>query len=221
MNHTLMHWISKLIPPLTPTQAFSKAARLGRWPHMIALLKQHSELAFTWRGYDPYEQESFSAMALASRVGMPTLVRVLLQAGASADDVDERGDSPLHQISLRAHRFSEMTDYQLGPHSLCALVLIQHGASINRPNVLGFTPLALCAMERQRWLLLKDHSKTRSLERLMLILAEHGANPRFGQDGRKASEFIDADFLDRLICLREKRIHLSAFAKQKSQEARS
>ena len=80
-----------------------------------------------------HEAAKRSRLSTAAYWGLGSVVRDLLREGASPDELDEHGDSPLHRAVRNGHA-----------ETLAAL--LEHGAQVNRPNKDGLTALHWAAM---------------------------------------------------------------------------
>lgn len=104
-------------------------------------------------GYSPKLRDArgIPALSHAVRSQFPDVVRLLIDAGASVDDVSsDRGYSPL------------MDAAQKGDEVMCR-ILLEAGAAVNLASKDGQTALILCA--------------GRGDERISTLLFEHGADP--------------------------------------------
>ena len=70
-------------------------------------------------------------------LGDPAGIRLLIEAGANIDTVDDEGNTPLH--SAVTARQADAVEF-----------LIQRGAEVNRRNRAGFTPLELAKLDGYR-----------------------------------------------------------------------
>jgi len=79
-----------------------------------------------------------TALMIASALGFPEIVALLLEHGAETNAQDERGTNALHAVGQFAFRSAETARAQR-----IIELLLKHGADVNAMNVAGQTPLLL------------------------------------------------------------------------------
>lgn len=104
---------------------------------MIAILLENGA------SVDSRDEASYQPLHFASRSGSCEAVRLLLLAGARIDCVGNDGLQPLHHTA------------QFCDSSGLAILLVNHGASINAMTQFGYTPLEL-ACESGHFLVVQD-----------------------------------------------------------------
>lgn len=190
--------------------AFAAAADSGHWDLLMRLALQRPDIAFAWRRLDPIERIPISLLDLSCRVGLPKLTALLLDLGAEPDAPDAVGNTPLHQLSARAHRSADLD--RPFAYFRCAAALASHGARMDAPNAEGLTPAALCARARFRWISMQEPQKAAAHHALLMELGALGADFFSGHPGFRASDYLEAASLFRAVSRSEALALSSSFS---------
>lgn len=140
--------------------AFLRAAAEGVADSVSRMLEQTPDLL------DARDAEGRTALWLACRAGQEQVVRLLVKRGSDVDASDRGGSTPLHAVALFDRSVVVaplLKEAPPGGPTAVGLVaplvpnadkqrgaiagfLIAHGARVNTPNSLGFTPLHIAAL---------------------------------------------------------------------------
>lgn len=102
------------------------AARMGRLDILAALISAGA-------GVEGLDREHLTGLRKCARLGLLASCKALIEAGASISEVDDTGDSLMHNCCARGRKgpsFRELAQY-----------LAQRGAAINARNERGETPM--------------------------------------------------------------------------------
>ena len=154
--------VADVLLAANPELGVLEAAAVGRADRVRELVAADPE-ALSERS-----PEGFTPLGLAAFLGGPDVVRVLLEAGAEADDDADNqfGVRPVNAAAA-AHDHETMR------------LLLDAGADPDAPQKGGFTPLHEAA-----------HTDDVEMARLLL---EHGADPSIGADDGRDSAQLAAD----------------------------